>query len=293
VRTAPSLKTLRFRTGGLNETIRLSLPALKTLFLRGIINLLSLSAPDITRLGVGVWTLGEEPMDALLDFLRNCPLLEELETSHNNTFYTQRNHDVVHLPHLCVYTDYTNTDFYLSLYNILSYPSSCSVTFSCCDSFHGMKDTLPPFRNPIFLVGVRKVKLKTRSADHRDHIDGVVELVDPAGRRVRSMHQVVLRNVTWDEVLMNTINPLYLCFLKGLDARFIETLCVEELALWFYEKCARVEEALSHLENVRTLILSRSAVAVFEVGYSRDLWLTRRPFRGRHTGNTSLRRRGK
>ena len=57
-----------------------------------------------------------------------------------------------------------------------------------------------------------------------------------------------------DEVLMDTINPLYLYFLKDLDARFIETLCIEGLALWFYEKNDCVKEALGHLEHIRTLI---------------------------------------
>ena len=126
-----------------------------------------------------------------------------------------------------------------------------------------MKDILPPFRNPTFLVDLRKVKLKTRSMDRQDHVDGVVELVDAAGRRVRSTHRVVLGDTTWDEVLIDAINPLYLGFIKGLDARFIETLCVEELVLWFYGERDRVEEALGHLENIKTLILSNSAVSPY------------------------------
>ena len=260
MRTMPSLKTLRFYAGGFSEAVRLSFPVLKTLFVRRIATLLSLSAPHLTRLELSAWTrCSVEPMDPLLDFLRSCPLLEELEIGHFDDFYTERNHDAIHLPHLRAYTQHTSPDLRISLYNMLSHPSSCSVNFSCGDLFHDM-DALPPFRNPTFLVEVKSVKLEERSVDDQDHIEAVVELIDAADRRVCLTHRVVLGNLTYDEVLMDVINPLYLGFLKDLDVKFIETLCIEGLALWFYGGCGRVEEALGHLENLRRLILSGSEV---------------------------------
>jgi hypothetical protein len=260
VRTMPSLKTLQFHASYLNETVRLSFPALEALFVESIANLLSLSAPHLTRLQLSAWTIyNVEPMDPLLDFLRSCPLLEELEIGHFVDFYTERNHDAIHLPHLRAYTQHTSPDLHISLYNMLSHPSSCSVNFSCGDLFHDM-DALPPFRNPTFLVEVRSVKLETRSVDYQDHVEAVVELVDAADRRVCLTHRAVLGNVTYDEVLMDVINPLYLGFLKDLDASFIETLCIEGLALWFHGGHDRVEEALGHLKNLRRLILSDSEV---------------------------------
>jgi hypothetical protein len=146
---------------------------------------------------------------------------------------------------------------------MLSYPPSCSVTFCCSNRSYWPDDAPRPFQNPTFLVDVRRVKLKTRSADRQDYVEGMVEIIDAAHRRVRSKQQVVLRDVTWDEVLTSAINPLFPGFLKDLDVRFIEVLCVEELALWFYEEGDRVEEVLGHLKNIRTLILSDSAVDPF------------------------------
>ena len=96
--------------------------------------------------------------------------------------------------------------------------------------------------------------------DRQDYAEGMAEVIDGAHKRFLSTRGLVLRDVTWDGALIDTINPLYLGFVKTLDARFIETLCVEELALWFYEKSDRVKEVLNHLENIRTLILYNSAV---------------------------------
>jgi len=266
LRTMPLLRTLEFypnRSGDLNETIRLSFPALKTLFI-GKINRPLFSVPHLTRFGLST-SMGRSrlAMDHLLDFLSNCPLLEELEISHDNEFYVRRNHDVVHLPHLRAFTHYTRTDFYLGLYNMLSYPSSCSVTFSSNNSFHGLAVAPRPFQNPTFLVDVKRVKLKTRSMDRQDYVEGMVEVIDAAHRRVRLTRQVILGEVRWEDALIDAINPLYPDFLENLDAKSIEVLCVEELALWFYEERCLVEGALGHLGHIRTLILSGSVVCPY------------------------------
>lgn len=64
------------------------------------------------------------------------------------------------------------------------------------------------------------------------------------------------------DALRDIINPSYPYFAKSLDAKFIEVLCIEELSLylWYPRGDDRVGEALDHLENVRTLIFSGSAV---------------------------------
>ena len=260
LRTVPSLRTLQFcsdHSNALSGATTLLFPALKTLFVERVDPLL-FSAPCLTWFGFSTLTFRERSMDALLDFLRNCPLLEELEISHDNDFYARRSHDVVHLPHLRAYTHYTTTGFYLGLHNILSYPPSCSVTFRCGDGSYGITDAPRPFENLAFLGDIRRIKLKTTSADREDYVEGMVEVIDAAGRRVRSTRQVVLGGERWEEALMDVINPLYPGFFEDLDARFVEVLCVEELAIWFYERGDRVREALGHLEHLRTLVLSNS-----------------------------------
>ncbi|KAF9648210.1 hypothetical protein BDM02DRAFT_2328434 [Thelephora ganbajun] len=67
----------------------------------------------------------------------------------------------------------------------------------------------------------------------------------------------------WDEVLSDVIYLLYPGFVKNLDARLIETLCIEEGALRFYEERRHVEEVLGHLENIKMLILSNAAVGPY------------------------------
>ena len=262
LRTMPSLRTLQFYPNPsdalVNETTRMFFPALKTLFV-GNVDPFLFSVPHLTRFRFSTGTQRERAMDALLDFLCNCPLLEELEIVHDNGFYAQRDHHVVHLPHLRAYTQHTSTDFCLGLYNMLSHPLSCSVTFHCNISSYGIEKPLLPFRSPTFLVSVKRVKLKADYAEC-DYASGVVEVIDAAHRRVRSTRQVTSRGVTGDSILIHAINPLYPGFIKDLDARLIETLCVEGLALWFYGRRGRVEEVLGHLEHLKTLILSGSAV---------------------------------
>ena len=269
LRTASSLKTLQFYPRDtkdlFNETTRLSFPALKTLVI-GDIDPLLFSVPHLTRFGFSTSRARKRrAVDGLFDFLRSCHLLEWLEVSHNNEFYTRRNHQVIHLPHLRAYTHYTSTDLYLGLYNMLSYPSSCSVTFFSDENSFGLEDALRPFHNPAPLVDVRRVKLKVTVMDEGDRVKGMAEMIDASRRRACSTRQVFLRAEVeaWETAVIDFVNPLYPGFLKGLNPRSIETLCVEDCALWFYEKCDRVEEALGHLEHIRTLILSDSAVSAY------------------------------
>jgi len=263
LRAALSLRTLQFYPEDsdelLNETTRLSFPALKTLVI-GEINPLLFSVPHLTRFRFSIfWPRERQAVDGVLEFLHNCPLLEQLEVIHDNELYTRHNHQVVHLPHLRAYTHCTSTEFHLGLYHMLSYPSSCSVTFSSNDGSYGLAAAPRPFHNPTPLVNVRRVRLKATFIYNEDRVEGMAEIIDAAQRRARSTRHLVLGGEAWETALIDLVNPLYPSFLKGLDPRSIETLCVEESALWFYEERDRVKEALGHLEYVRTLILSDSA----------------------------------
>ena len=268
LQTAPSLKTLLFDCGEvLNETTTLSFPILETLLVESV-NSLPFSTPRLARFLFGGFSNGEQAVDLLLDFLSNCPLLEDLEICRDTDFYTRRNHDVVRLPHLRTYTHASNEDFYLGLYKMLSFPPTCSVTFCCDDRTYGNVGSVPPFHKSSFFAEVRRVKFKTgrtikEDMDREGYAEGVVEIIDSAHRRVRSGQQVVVEDLTFEGVLADIINPLYLGFLKDLDPRFVEVFCIEGLALWSYGERRRVEEALGRLEHIRTLILSDSVVAPY------------------------------
>ena len=275
LRTAPSLKTfLLYPEHGevpLNETTTLSFPALETLLVESISSL-PFSAPHLTRFGFGgfsCWSKRKQVLDVLLEFLSSCPLLEELEICRD--FYTRRNHAVVHLPHLRTYTHASSEDFYLDLYKMLSFPPSCSVTFCYNEHTYGNARPLPPIQKSTSFVDAKRVKLKTgytikRGTDREGHaegVEGVVEIIDSIHRRVRSGRQVIAENSRFEEILVDIINPLYTGFLKDLDPMFVEVLCVEGLTWCFCKEISRVEEALGHLEHIRTLILSDSVVASY------------------------------
>jgi len=264
-RTIPSLRTLEFSPDSshpLDKMTRWYFPRFLAVSSESI-DPLPLHVPRLTRFVYNSWTRGERAIDALLDFLRNCPLLEEIEINHGDDFYTRRNHDVVHLPHLRIYTHCTSTHFYLGLYDMLSCPPSCSVTLRCGEGYFGMEGAIPPFQAPTFLVDAKRVKLKSRSVDREDYAEGMVEIIDTANWRLCSTRQMVLRDETWDGALIDTINPFFLDFLKGLNPGSVEVLCIEEFALWFYEEHDRIREALGHLEHIKVLILPDSVVGIY------------------------------
>ena len=204
-------------------------------------------------------------MDGLLDFLSDCPLLEDLVLVRVNNFHIERHRNPVHLPCLRLCTHDISTESYIQLYNLLSYPPSCTVILTYNQGRNEILNAavFPPFHEPTFRIDARRVKLKTQSLGLKPHIEGIVEVIDRTHRRFRSTREVVLGNGTWADALKDTINPLYPTFIKNLDAKFIEVLCVEELALWYIGRDDRVRKALDHLENIRTLILSGSTVGPY------------------------------
>jgi len=267
LQTMSSLRTLQFyaeyKDVFPDEPVRLYFPALETLF-AGAINPTPFSVPHLTRFSFNDLACGKQEMDALFDFFRNCPLLEELDVYRVGNFYPHHDRDVVPLPRLRVYNEYSNTDFYFDLYNMLCLPPSCSAIFCCnCDPFCEISLALRPFQTPTPLIPIRRLKLKTTDEGRKDYVEGTVEIIDTAGKRVCLTRQLLPREAVWEDVVTDGFNPLHSGFLEDLDARFIEVLCVEELALWYYRECGRVEEALSHLKYIKTLILADSGVGLF------------------------------
>ena len=269
LRAMPTLETLDFSIRPdcrrPNEAANWTFPVMKTLVLDSL-NFLPLSAPRLTRFTFipSFVTRQSRAIDGLLDFLSGCLLLEDLVLFRPDNFYVERHRDPVHLPCLRLCAHDISTASYIQLYNLLSYPPSCTVTLTYN---HGRDETLdaavfPPFHEPTFHIDARRVKLKTRSSGREDCIEGTVEVIDRTRRRFRSTREVVLGGKTLEDVLKHTINPLYPDFIKSLDAKLIEVLCVEELASPLLhprgDDC--VGEVLDHLENIRTLILSGSAV---------------------------------
>lgn len=107
LQTVPSLRTLQFYSDPSNAFLsgetRLVFPASETLFVEKVDRFrfsasshpARIQYPDTHK--TSYW-----PM---LDFLRGCPLLKELEIFHDDDFHVRTTHDVAHLPHLRAYGD--------------------------------------------------------------------------------------------------------------------------------------------------------------------------------------------
>ena len=267
LRVMPSLKKLDLYSHELDDSLlrdgaSLHFPVLETLSVKDN-DLPPLSAPRLTRFNFSNIWAEPQSVDRLLCLLSNCPLLEELSVQLICDPDAPINHDVVHLPHLRVYTHVTETTFYPSLFDMLSCPSTCSVTFAISRCTCRIESSLPPLEKPVPLVHPGRIRLKARGMNREDSVEGTVKIVDAANRRFRLTQQVTLDYLAWDEVLGCGINSLLTDLIKDLDRNFAETLCAEEGALWFCDRRRCVEEVLDHLENIKTLIICDSAIGPF------------------------------
>lgn len=263
LRTMPTLESLDFSTDPDDDSpdgeVRWSFPVMKTLLLDSI-DFLPLSAPRLTRFSfVHTWApQRSRPMDGLLDFLSGCLLLEDLVISRVNAFHIERHRDPVHLPCLRLCTHEVSTESHIQLYNLLFYPPSCTVTFTAT-LIHYRDRTpqapiFPPFHEPAFRIDPRRVKVRTRSLGYE--VEEMVEVIDRTHRRFRSTRAAASGRAT-PNPYEEPANPLHPAFIKSLDPRFIEVLCIEGYALWPRPgRNENVGEILDHLGNIRTLILS-------------------------------------
>ena len=206
-------------------------------------------------------------IDPLLEFLSNCPLLEHVDISYVSESSSSRN-QLVSLPNLRTYTQPMYDEYYtLRLFNMLSLPSSCSVTSKCFHGYSNVKaaDIVPPFRNPDYLVGITRIKLRVTRDAAGDRITGALEVVNAKGTKVCSERVVYLKRYHWSsskDGVHDELNLAHLRCLQGLDVRSAEILCLEGYRLWDGKGRAvdTVKDALDCLRGVTTLVISATTV---------------------------------
>lgn len=213
------------------------------------------SVPRLTQLQVHSYH--DLAMDELIVLLHHCPLLEELEIEYIRGTPIRHDHNTVKLFHLRSYNHHTSTNTHLNLFDQLSFPTSCSVVFNYWNGFtdiHGIHDSSPPFYNPSSLADIKRIRLRTGEKGGCS-ADATVELVDAKHTRV-----CLTRSVGWAPLMIPNryaISELYLAYLEDLDARVVEVFCVGGFAPWM---SVHAREVLSCLGNIRTLVLSDTAV---------------------------------
>ena len=207
----------------------------------------------------------ESPTDPgeLLNFLDNCPLLE-----HIDLFYPhgqRREQDlVVSLPNLRTYTEATLLqECPLIVLNNLSLPPSCSITlrFQSVVTAMGVDGMFPRFKNPDYLAQIKRVKLTTTLDTDGNEVAGTLELINTKGTRVRSERMDLEKKGDWPRVQGDKNHPhiaTHLNFLKNLDGRSVEILCIDGCVWYDTTTAGFLNEALD-FGGVGTLILSHRA----------------------------------
>jgi len=215
-------------------------------------------------------------LEDLLDFLRSCPLLEDLEISCPEDFLSTDDH-AVSLPNLCTYTQIMPSArglYPLGLLNPFSLPLSCAVTlksWTAITTKNGVANILPRFQNPTCLAGARRISLSVtptafKGFGFQPSFLGKLEFVSNQGGIVcleREIHVGVnyqrtpLRDLVGNDLKLGLLNHL-----KDLDTHSVEILCIEMVDLWDDEAPTvdAVKEAMGLLGNIKSLVVSRSAV---------------------------------
>jgi len=208
--------------------------------------------------------------ERLLDFLHNCPLLEDLEVSHGFDFVSTRD-QAAQLPNLRSFTEITLHEgvYAFRVLDALSLPPPCSVTLkSWTHSYVKVEPAsiLPPLKNPQCLAGVRRVKLSTMFNVSNRAIHGILELINDKGARV-CLERALAIGVPCQPSFVregadDNLNLAHLNCLKDLDARSAEILCIEGYGLWAGGEPVAdlVKEVLDSLRSITTLILSHTTV---------------------------------
>jgi hypothetical protein len=178
-------------------------------------------------------------VESLLNFLRSCPLLEDLEISYSGEFLGA-NDQRVFLPNLRSYTQNTlhrHGVYSLGVFNMFSFPPPCTVAFrrvvstgqAGSDVETKTTDVLPPLKNPRILIGVRRVKL---SMAPKRYNSGLVtlELINDQGARV-SLERAYVTGTYWRAFVRGPMGDYpqlgLLNCLKDLDTQSVEVLCIE------------------------------------------------------------------
>ena len=211
-------------------------------------------------------------LESLLDFLHDCPLLEDLEISYPEDFLSA-NDEVISLPNLRVYTQNMLPGYgaySLGVFNMLSFPPSCAVTlrsWTNSDMGLGTANIIPPLKNPKYLAGIRRVKISmTLGSGFDPNVLGTLQLVNDQGSRVRLEREisepVTYQRTSVQELMGDSLKFGLLNCLKDLDTRSIEILCIEADESWDEEVPAAdaIEETLGQLGSIKTLVVSHTAV---------------------------------
>ena len=130
---------------------------------------------------------GETMINPLLDFLDNCPLLEDLYIYYISESSNPPRDRLASLPNLRNYTQHMYDDHYsLGLFNMLSLSPTCSVTLRRDIQFSDVvaADVVPPFQNPDHLDGITRIKLRARDYYISDGTTMTLELINAKGAKV-------------------------------------------------------------------------------------------------------------
>ena len=193
---------------------------------------------------------------SLLDFFRNCPLLEVVFISCDILDIHTGSGEVVSLPFLSSFTHESPRDRYQpSLFNRLSIPSTCRVVLVIDVTDHRSNPWIPGLptpRDPSFLSDIRTVKIAahSRSLDaFKDYIMFKVELTSST-HRTTSFNRIS----RYSQRLPIFSYIGFLDILGTIELDSVETLC--------FDRCpvpravaGPITQALGKFRNLETLIL--------------------------------------
>ena len=202
-------------------------------------------------------------IDPLLEFLGNCPLLEDLYISYASEDPNFRDRSVS-LPNLRIYQQRTlSGDYSLRLFNMLSLPPTCSVDIwrvTWPSIVTAVDVVVPPFRNPAYLDGIVRIKLRTTRNVFLDGTTGTLELINAKGVKVRLRRAVCGSSA--EHVIHDESDLAHMRCLPDLDTRSVKILCLEGYRLWDGRGRAvdDVRNAFGCLGSLTTIILTFTSV---------------------------------
>ena len=258
----PALRSLRidgsihYEAGGVENLPLWSLTSVTSLIVHNVTPI-RLHIPHLTRFG---FVQGDEEtsIDPLLEFLDNCPLLEDLSIS----IKSESPHSldrIVSLPNLRNYAQCTRSGHHsLRLFNMLFLPPTCSVTVRRViqPSAAAAEDVIPPFRNPDHLDGITRIKLRTSSFHIHDGVTLRLEFTNAKGAKV-CLEQMV-HGCSREYIPSDVPNLAYMGCLPDLNPKSVEILCIERYGLRNQGDPAidDVRNVLGCLPGLTTIILS-------------------------------------
>ena len=273
-RPVPKLEVLEvFESGALPPKKPIHLPSLTSLFIFGL-DPLRFYAPLLTSFHIVYdsfsvsqeWTTG-----ILINFFRNCPLLETIFLSCDVDLDSD---EIVSLPLLRSFTHESPCDTYqLNLFGLLSLPSTCRVVLMIDVTGYDSDPWapgLPTPRDASYLSDIRTIKITAHShspnAD-RDHVAFGIELVN-------STHKAI----SFDRISYYTKKPSnfpyqdFLGILENIEIGSVETLYFSgypvHTNLTLPKATPEMAQELRKFRNLKTLVLAECDVILSLIGAS-------------------------